>query len=408
MDTQLSPKQRALVEQAEALAMENFAPRAADLDRKAAFPFEDFADLAGSGLLGLCVPESSGGLGADFETYCLVSERIAKGNASTALTFNMHCLTMMMMGEMSDRFEMSEAQRERHSVLRERKFKEVVTHGVYYGQPHSEPVELGETDTAFKVGGRRFGTTALKVEGGYVVNGRKFFVSLADSAPYFATPALLIGDAPWIERTLYLQVPRDAEGVTFTGEWDPIGMRATVSRELHLNDAFIPDEGEVLPPGVFGALYLAAAHLPLSFSATFLGLMGQAYEYAVDYLTGSVDGAPARSEIPPATGVAVADMLLKLEAARALFYRSISEAKLPPTGDIRQRARAAHITIQRSVVEVTQEAMRVCGGRGTLKQFPLERYARDARASAVMRPWTQDIALQHLWEKALRSALPGE
>ncbi len=61
MDTQLSPKQRALVEQAEALAMENFAPRAADLDRKAAFPFEDFADLAGSGLLGLCVPESSGG-----------------------------------------------------------------------------------------------------------------------------------------------------------------------------------------------------------------------------------------------------------------------------------------------------------------------------------------------------------
>ena len=101
MDTQLSPKQRALVEQAEALAMENFAPRAADLDRKAAFPFEDFADLAGSGLLGLCVPESSGGLGADFETYCLVSERIAKGNASTALTFNMHCLTMMMMGEMS-------------------------------------------------------------------------------------------------------------------------------------------------------------------------------------------------------------------------------------------------------------------------------------------------------------------
>ena len=408
MDSQLNAKQLELVERAESLAMERFAPRAAELDRRAAFPFEDFADLAESGLLGLCVPESCGGLGADFETYCLVAERLAKGNASTALTYNMHCLTMMMMGEMADRFPMSEEMRRRHAELRDRKFREVVTEGVYYGQPHSEPVELGETDTAFKVGGRRFGTTARKVDGGYIVNGRKFFVSLSDSAPYFATPALLLGDAPWMERTLYLQVPRGAEGVTFTGDWDPTGMRATVSREMHLKDAFIPDEGEVLPPGVFGGLYLAAAHLPLSFAATFLGLMGQAYEYAVDYLTGKVDGAPGREAISPATGLAVGEMLIKLEAARALFYRSISEAKLPSTRAIRQRARAAHITIQRTVIEITQEAMRVCGGRGTLKQFPLERYARDARAGAVMRPWTQDIALENLWERALDMTPPKQ
>src|SRR6266508_4353466 len=61
-------------------------------------------------------------------------------------------------------------------------FREVVTQGVFYGQPHSEPVEHGQTDTALSVGGRRFGTTARKVDGGYVVNGRKFFVSLAGPA----------------------------------------------------------------------------------------------------------------------------------------------------------------------------------------------------------------------------------
>jgi len=66
-----------------------------------------------------------------------------------------------------------------------------------------------------------------------------------------------------------------------------------------------------------------------------------------------------------------------------------------------QRARAAHVTVQRSVVTVTQEAIRICGGRALLKRYPLERYARDARAGALMRPWTEDIATQQIWEFAL-------
>jgi len=66
-----------------------------------------------------------------------------------------------------------------------------------------------------------------------------------------------------------------------------------------------------------------------------------------------------------------------------------------------QRARAAHVTVQRSVVTLTQEAIRICGGRALLKRYPLERFARDARAGAVMRPWTQDIATQQTWEVAL-------
>ncbi len=402
MDMQPTPWQCDLIERARTLALERFAPRAEQLDREAAFPFDDYDDLREAGLLGLCVPEAFGGLGADLETYCLVSEQIAKVNASTALTFNMHCLTMLMMAEMADRHPMDAAKRGRHERLRAEKFREVVEHGVFYGQPHSEPVELGETDTAFAVGGRRFGTRAEKVDGGYVVNGRKFFVSLSGAADYYATPALLVGDASWIERTLYLQVPREAPGVTFTGEWDPTGMRATVSRDMQLENVFVPDDGELLPPGMFGGLYLSSAHGPLMFSATFLGLMQQAYDDAIAYLLGEMEGSPAKDEISPEKGHTVADMLFKIEAARALFYRAISESGLPLTYDIVQRARAAHVTIQRSVVEVTQEAMRVCGGRAILKRFPLERYARDARAAAVIRPWTQDIATEEVWKRALR------
>ena len=57
--------------------------------------------------------------------------------------------------------------------------------------------------------------------------------------------------------------------------------------------------------------------------------------------------------------------------------------------------------MQRAVVTVTQEVIRVCGGRAFLRRYPLERYARDARAAALMRPWTQEIAMQQAWEAAL-------
>ncbi len=404
MDMRPNARQQELIDIARTLAMEKFEPRAAAYDREARFPFEDYADLRDAGFLGLCVPEEYGGLGADLETYCLVVEEIAKGNASTALTFNMHCLTMLMIGEMADAHEMSDEKRARHAELRARNFREVVEDGAYYGQPHSEPVEHGETDTVFEVGGRRFGTTAEKVDGGYRINGRKFFVSLSDSAPYFATPAILVGDAPWIERTLYLKVPREAPGLTFSGDWDPIGMRATVSRNMQLEDVFVPDDAEVLPPGVFGGLYLTSAHGPLLFSATFMGMMQRAYDFTLDYLTGGIEGAAAKADIGPVMGNGIADMLFKLEAAKALYYRSASEAKLTPNHEIRQRARAAHVMMQRTCVDVAQEAIRVCGGRALLKQYPLERFLRDAQASSGMRPWTREIATEAAWESALRVA----
>src|SRR5437667_8358317 len=158
MDLRPSARQQALIARARRLALERFAPRADTHDRDASFPFDDYADLRAEGLLGLCVPERYGGLGADYETYCLVAEQLAQGNASTALTFNMHCLTMLMMGPIADDMAMPPAVRERHEKLRAVKFREVVEEGAFYGQPHSEPVVQGEADTKLGVGGRGLGS----------------------------------------------------------------------------------------------------------------------------------------------------------------------------------------------------------------------------------------------------------
>src|SRR5262245_17615891 len=402
MDVKPSPHQQELLDRARRLARERFAQRAEAHDREATFPSDDYADLRAEGWLGLCVPERYGGLGADYETYCLVAEQFAQGNGSTALTFNMHCLTMLMMGEIADALPLPAATRERHEELRAAKYREVIEGGAFYGQPHSEPVEQGETDTNLSMGGRRFGTTARRVEGGYVVNGRKFFVSLAGAAPYFATPAIRLGDEPWIERTLYLQVPGAAHGVSFSGEWDPMGMRATVSLDMLLRDVFVPQEAEILPPGLFGAMYNAFPQLsPLSFCATFLGLMQAAWDGAIAYLSGALPGSPGLHTDAAAKGPMLAEMLFALEGARALYYRAIAEARVGAPADVVQRARAAVVTIHRAAVTVTQEAVRVCGGRGMLKRFPLERYARDARAGALMRPWTQEIAVHQAGQAAL-------
>jgi len=400
LDLRPTPRQRELINLAYALATERFAPRAEKHDREASFPFDDFKDLRDGGLLGLCILEGYGGLRAGFETYCLVAEQLARGNASTALTYNMHCMTMLMMGEIADRMALSPDARALHGRRRARLFQEVLDEGVVYGQPHSEPVEQGEADR-LKVGGRRFGTRAEKADGGYRVTGRKFFVSLAGAADYFATPALLAGDGPWIDRTLYLAVPKDAPGLEFQGEWDPMGMRATVSRDMVLTDVFVPEDANLLPPGLSGALYNAFPHGALSFSATFLGLMQAAYDFTIAYLTGRVAGGPGLQADAPAKGYAVAQMLFALEAARALFYRSISECQVHPPKEVEQRARAAHVTIQKGVAELSAEAIRVCGGRAMLKRYPLERYARDARAAALMRPCTQDIAIQPAWDAEL-------
>ena len=355
MDMRPSPRQQELVDLAYSLAVERFAPRAAEYDREAVFPAEDYADLRTSGLLALCVPEEFGGLGAGFETYCLVAEQLARGNTSTALTFNMHSLSMLMMAAPINELGLPPEVYQRHRELSARRFRQVVEEGVFYAQAHSEPVESGNADQ-LDVGGRRFGTRAQRVNGGYLVNGRKFFVSSAGAADYYATPALLQADGPWETRTLYLAIPRDTPGLEFVGEWDPMGMRATVSRDMELKDVWVPDEAELLPPGVFGQLYQRHPHLFIGFSATFLGLMQAAYDVTIEYLTGRVSATAGQSVALPSgrpQTYAIAEMLFILEATRALYYRAISEEQLDPPVECTQRARAAHVQVQRSVVALT-------------------------------------------------------
>lgn len=394
---QLSARQRELVALAGDLARQRFAPRAAQYDLEASFPFENFADLRQAGLLALCVPERYGGLGADYETYCLVSETIARSCGATALTLNMHASTMLWIGQLADDLDMSSEARQVHEARRARVFAGVVEQGHIYAQPFSE----GHQSTTGRL---IFHSRATPVPGGFRVTGKKIFTSLADAAHYFGVLALVDDGTPAEPDIHYLAIPADAPGVEVTGEWNPLGMRGTVSRDLVMRDCFVSHEAQLLPRGLYQQAARRWPHMFLALAPTYLGITQAAYDFTVDYLAGRIPGGPSPGErVAPVKQYAVAELLISLEAARALFYRALSEAHRDPTPDELRRAFAANRTVMETVVRVTADAIRICGGRSMLKHFPLERYYRDARCGALMQPWTADNCLERIGASVLPS-----
>ncbi len=400
MTQNLTDRQRELIERAGRLGRERFAERAARYDAEASFPFENYADLREAGLLGLCVPESHGGLGADFETYCLVSAEIGRHCGATALTFNMHACSMLWSGAMTDELDMSEEQRRLHAERQALHFRRVVEDGAIYAQPFSE-------GNASAAGGAPFGTLAKKVDGGYVLNGRKIFASLSGAADYYGILCTEDVDDAGRKDTIYLAVPKDSDGFTITGPWDPLGMRGTVSRTLVMEDVFVPEENELMPRGIYFQAASRWPHMFITLSPTYMGIAQAAYDFTVKYLRGEVEGMPPVKRRQFATKqLAVAEMYVTLEQTRALFRRAIAEAGIDPTKDQRMRAWAAQYTIMENANDLCRLAIRTCGGQSMLKTLPLERLYRDSRCGSLMLPLTAELCLVRLGTDALYE--PGE
>ncbi|MGQ0545639.1 MAG: acyl-CoA dehydrogenase family protein [Betaproteobacteria bacterium] len=402
-DYPLTPKQKELIDLAEALGPV-LGKRAERYDREASFPHENYADLKAAGLLGLCVPEKFGGRGADLKTYSLVSATLGKYCGATALTFNMHACSTLWPGALADALDMTPEQRAEHERHRAVHFKRVVKDGAIYAQPFSE-------GSAAAAGMAPFGTTAARAqvgnEGGWRINGKKIFASLSGAADYYgvlcteAKPELSMRD------TLYMAVPGDALGLAITGDWDPLGMRGTVSRTLLFKDVFVPDEGQMMPRGIYHQAARRWPHMFTTLAPTYMGIAIAAYDFTVQYLRGEVPGMPpVKRRMYPTKQIAVAEMWVKLEQTRALFLRMLDDARIDPPKDSRLRAYAAQYTIMENANAIATLAIRTCGGQSMLKSLPLERLYRDSRCGALMLPWTAELCLDRIGREALYE--PGE
>ena len=355
-------QQDALHQQCEPLAAA-FAQRALDYDRAGQFPAENFADLQRHGLLGLTVPRALGGLGETYFGFALVVEEIARGCGSTGLCFTMHCAGFALAHHASP----AQQQRLAHAV---------VADGALWTIAFTEPGS-----------GSHFlqpQTTARKVDGGYLLNGIKTFVTSAGAADVLVLNAVVDG-ALNNTGTLFVVAPKHTAGVSVQQTWDAMGMRANDSRAIQFTDCFVPDADRLGPEGCGTALLMSRPpYVTLGLAADSVGIAQAALDLATAHAQArTIAGDPKPLSRYQSIRFQIAEMAMAVDAARLMMLRAAwygdhrpDEASLIMT--------AAKCFTNDVAFTVANQALQVVGGRGYLKGHAAERLVRDARAGALM------------------------
>jgi alkylation response protein AidB-like acyl-CoA dehydrogenase len=361
----LTREQQDIVDRAAALSRERFAPRAATYDAESAFPYENYADLRAAGLLPLTVPREHGGLGADSIAYVHALREIAKGCSATGLTFNMHSTVTTLLAALG-----TEEQKRRY-------FAEIVERGKLIASITSEPEQSFRDKYVLK-------TVFRPVPGGYYVSGVKQFCSLGDAADYYFLTGVVEGTTSAAEGVISGIIPKADGGVKIEGLWNAAGMRGTISHTIRY-DSLVDQANVVGDPGQLFGVDLSG--FALGYAAVYLGIGEAAFEFMVDY-------AKTREQKPSTTPMShhplvqrtLAEMGTAIRTARLLLHEA---ARIRMTGDKEATMLAVNQAKAYSAevgMLVTERALRLAGGRGILRELPLERWHRDALAGPVMPP----------------------
>ncbi len=354
MDFELTDEQREIRALARRFAADEIAPHAAAWDREHRFPKEVFARLGELGLMGVCVPEAHGGAGADFFSYVLVLEELSRADAGAAVTVTVHTgagtLPILEHGtpEQIDRWVPPLAQGH-----------EIAAFAL------TEP-EAGSDAGALRTRARDGRITGVKQ---WISNG-----SHAHAFVVFARDE----DGPAAGRISAYLVRRGAPGFRPTREEEKMGLNSSSTADL----AFEDTPGERLgEPGA--GMRIALQTLDggrIGVAAQALGIAQAALDLATAYARErrAFGGPIARFG---AIQQKLADMQTEIEAARALTWRAaaLKEAGKPHTVEGAQ----AKLFASRVARHWTGEAIQVLGGYGYVKEFPAERYYRDAKVTEI-------------------------
>ena len=365
MNGALDPEQSAVVSRVAALARERFAERAARYDAESIFPLENYADLRSAGLLGLTIPREHGGLGADWPTFALAMLEMAKGCSATALTFNMHAIVLTFIAALG-----TEEQKRRW-------FGEVIEGGKLFASITSEP------EASFR---HQFvlTTTFTPTDGGFFLDGVKHFGSLGEHSDYHFVTALIAGAGSSAEGQQSALVPSTSPGIRVQRSWNAMGMRGTSSDTIQYERCFVP-RADCLG-GIAALATIDLTGFALGYAAIYLGIAEVAYEYVREYVTTRRFGLAEPMSHHPSAQRAIGEMATAIRAARSLLREA---AEVKQRGD---RAATALVVNQSKCFSadvgamVTERAIRLAGGRGILKAYPLERWHRDAMCGPVMAP----------------------
>ncbi|MBI0443000.1 acyl-CoA dehydrogenase family protein [Bacillus velezensis] len=341
------------------LLADEFQKTAALDDEAGRFPAEKIQRLRDAGYTALTVPEAFGGAGISVYDMVLLQERLAQGDAAVALGIGWH---LSVMGELGEGNSWDE---DVFSFITEEVKKGAVLNRA-----------ATERQTGSPTRGGRPGTSAVKKEGKWVLNGRKTFTTLSLTLDYMLVTA-------WIEEkqtTGVFLIHKDQAGVSVEETWDMIAMKATGSHDLLLDHVTVSDERLVeLISGPRAAKVNGwLLHIP----AAYLGIAQAARDYAVrfasEYSPNSLNG-PIKDV--PAVQQRVGEMELELLKARQFLFTAAQMYDDPKRRPfIKSELGAAKHIVTNAVLSVVDKAMRITGAKSLERNNPLQRYYRDARA----------------------------
>jgi alkylation response protein AidB-like acyl-CoA dehydrogenase len=366
----LSAAQQTIVDNAAAVAEQTIAPNAARVDRDRAFPKESIAALGKAGLLGLTIPSVAGGMGEGLRTAAAVLDQVAQRCASTAMVYLMHLCGVACYAAAPEKTGTHLRAAAAGDHLSTLAFSERGSRSHFWA-PVSRATVTGD---------------------GARITAQKSFVTSAGHADGYVVSTLDAGGTTPLESTIYL-VLRDDQGLSVAGPWEGLGMRGNASAPMTLTGVKAGDDRRLTAAGK-GLDMMLGVVLPafqVGSAAVAVGIAEAAVQATVKHLTTSkLEHMNSTLADLPTLRARLAQMRIATDRARAHLTAVLDSLETP--GPLTQllvlEAKAA---ATEAAVEVTDTAMRACGGAAFAGAHGLDRMFRDARAPIVMAP-TSDQA----------------
>ena len=342
-------------------AAAEIAPLASELDRQPCFPWKTLKQMGELGLLGLLTPEAYGGAGLDMLSYAVMLEEISAADAAhgTIMSVTNGLPQSMILTYGTD------AQKETYLPK--------LASGEWIGsfclsEPHS-----GSDAAAMK-------TRAERTEGGYLLSGTKAWITSGGEAHIYLVMAKTEPEAGARGVTCFI-VDKNADGMYFGKPEEKLGQHAAITTTVSFDECFVPECQRLGQEGqgfVYALASLDSGRIGIAAQA--VGIARAAFEAARDYADErSAFGKSIRDF--QGIGFMLADMATQLDAARLLTHRA---AWLKDRGfRVTQEASMAKLFASEAASKITHDAVQVFGGYGYSKDYPVERYFRDARVTEI-------------------------
>jgi alkylation response protein AidB-like acyl-CoA dehydrogenase len=357
MNFDLTSEQEMIKRTVRQFAEEEVAPGAVERDRTKRFPVEIFKKLADMGMMGLPFPEQYGGGGADTISFAIVVEELSRVCGSTGITYSAH---ISLGGAPLNLFGTEE---------QKQKYLTPICTGESLGA-----FGLTEPNAGSDAGGTQ--TAAREVNGEYVINGNKCFITNASFAKHVALTAIT-SEQDGKKEISAIIVPTDTAGFSVIDNYEKMGLNSSNTTELVLEDVRVPLENLLGKRGEgFKQFLVTLDGGRIGIGAMAVGIAQGAYEKALAYAKERKQFGKSISAFQ-AIQFKLADMALKIELARNMVYKA---AWLKDKGRaFSKEAAMCKLYASEICMEVTSQAVQIHGGYGYMKEYQVERMMRDAK-----------------------------